>query len=299
MQWHGAGVWTMSLGLLGGYGSSSASGSEISDSEEEERERVEEGGGTVRSCGSCDSEEVEAGKAQQVGGVGRRQVEGEWEEEGGGVGVEEGEEEPSTSVRSEKNEVEREKQEEEGGKKEKVQVYSKPVSYYGLGAAGEDCTYSDSSTSGGEVEEEEWQRGERDNLRSASPLPLPDLEGSEKNPSSVFSNPYREAEEAKLAVLKQHVALSQAEEASQDRRRRGKWSRRGRGRAHRRETGEITSPLGDRGESNQWFDDKDASKGGQEVRRKHRSGLTGTLLPPKKFMKSHHEIRSHEHPWNR
>ena len=283
----------MSLGLLGGYGSSSASGSEISGSEEEERVEVEEG--TVGVCVSCDSEEVEAGRAQQVGGVWRRQ--GEGEEEGGGdeVGVGEVSEEPSSLVRSEKNVVKREQQEEE----EKVQVSSKPVSYYGLGAAGEDSTYSDSSSTSGGEEEEEWQQRERDSQRPASPLPLPDLEGSEKNPSSVFSNPYREAEEAKLAVLKQHVALSQAEEASRDNRRRGRWSRRGRGRTHRRETGEIASPLGGREESNQWFDDKDASRGGTELRQKHKSGLTGTLMPPKKFMKSHQEIRSREHPWNR
>ena len=161
----------MSLGLLGGYGSDSASGSEISDSDGEapHKEVVEP------APGSAGSESGDASCAQS-----QDKACGEHLTAVGGGGEREGAcEQPQT------------------------------VGYYGLGTSDSllGCVDSDSSSKSAD-EAEEGGEGFADDDRDHSPLPLPDLDGSKKIVSSVFSNPYMEAEEARLAVLKQHVDLS-------------------------------------------------------------------------------------------
>lgn len=244
----------MSLGLLGGYGSDSASGSEISDSDGEatHSEVVE----PASDCAGSESRDPSCTQRHDV-------------------------EHPAAA----------------GGEEEGESACNQPqsLSYYGLGMSDSllGCVDSDSSSKSVDEGEEEGE-GSADEYRDHSPLPLPDLDGSKKIVSSVFSNPYMEAEEAKLAVLKQHVDLSHNQETKQDRRRRPKWSKRGKCHSSHGASFDESSPLGGRGE--QWFDEKDSSRG-PERGRKHRSGLTETLMPPKKFMKSHQKMQSHERPW--
>ena len=123
-------------------------------------------------------------------------------------------------------------------------------------------------------------------------LPLPDLEAPlsgahKKSGSSVFSNPYKDAEEERLSVLKHHVKEF-APEVREDKRRQ----RRQRGRRGRQSQ---TLPPGT------LFDDNDSSASGEGRlgRRKVRSGVGDSLLPPKKFMKAHSQLQAQEKPWTR
>ena len=167
-----------------------------------------------------------------------------------------------------------------------------PVVSYGL--SGEDLIGSDSSSSQSSDEEREECEDE-DEVRERSPLPLPVLDGSEKVASSVFSNPYREAEEARLAVLKQHVELSHHEEPREKQRRR--WSKRGKFRG--RHSQDQSSESGGLSSGSQFWDDRDSPAGQGGVRQKHRSGVGESLQPPKKYMKIHQKIQSVERPWTR
>jgi hypothetical protein len=168
-----------------------------------------------------------------------------------------------------------------------------PAVSYGLSGEG-DLIDSDSSNSPSSDEEGEEECEDGGKIREKSPLPLPVLDGSDKIPASVFSNPYREAEEARLAVLKQHVDLSHHVEPSRKQRR--KWSKRGKfrgGHLQACESGGLSS-------GNQCWDDRDSPMGvGGGMGRKHRSGVGDGLQPPKKFMKIHQKIQSKERPWTR
>ena len=169
-----------------------------------------------------------------------------------------------------------------------------PVISYGLSGEGGDLVDSGSSSSQPSDEEEECEDGGK--IRERSPLPLPVLDGSEKVASSVFSNPYREAEEARLAVLKQHVELSHHEEPREKRRR--KWSKRGKFRG--RHSQDQSSESGGLSSGNRFWDDRDSPMGpGGGMQRKHRSGVGESLQPPKKYMKIHQKIQSVERPWTR
>ncbi len=145
-----------------------------------------------------------------------------------------------------------------------------------------DCdTDSDSSDSGSEYEENSTS-GSR---APAVSLPLPDLDallgsshhGNPARETSVFSNPYRAAEEAKLAVLKRHVELTEISDKPKERRRR----------KHAPQS--HSQPTGHRGAL---FDDQ-----GSEGKRKHRGGVGDGLAPTKKFMKLHQHLQAQERPW--
>lgn len=161
---------------------------------------------------------------------------------------------------------------------------------YGLDGGGE-VIDSDSSESLSSDEQEEGCE-KSSTVCERNFLPIPELDGSDTLTSSVFSNPYRQAEEAKLAVLRQHVDLSQSAEPDKERR---KWpSKRGR----RKRSQFQPSQFADSDSNNQCWNDRDSPAGpGGWKQGKHRSGLRGGLEPPKKFMKTHLKIQRQERPW--
>lgn len=122
-------------------------------------------------------------------------------------------------------------------------------------------------------------------------LPLPDLDKGQQLTSSVFSNPYKEAEEAQLAVLKQHVDFDtpQSKRELQDPRKFAPKSN------------SYNIPAGFEGEDtkpgDELFDDKDSSVKRITAKRKHRGGVGNSLAPSKKFMKLHQQIQAKERPW--
>lgn len=164
---------------------------------------------------------------------------------------------------------------------------SPPAVSYGLTSDGIDII--DSDTSDSHVTDDDEESGSGEDIRGRSPLPIPVLDGSDQLACSVFSNPYRKAEEAKLAVLKQHVDLSHHPEPS-EKQRRHRGGKRGWGK-HR---GRSHSQFGT-GESSHWNDGDSPMR--QERQRKHRSGVGESLQPPKKYMKKHQQIQSEERPW--
>lgn len=176
-----------------------------------------------------------------------------------------------------------------------------------------------------------------------NPLPLPDLlrvdtvdsdvsgAAVEKNSyshSSVFSNPYREAEEERMSILKHHVK----ELAPEEKKERKRYSRRGKNRGkyssitpssdtHQSPAAPVyypshsqTLPSKPREETHEradhhtgagfsvgdeLFDENDRYRESEvQGKRKHRSGVSDSLVPPKKFMKVHSRIRTHERPWS-
>lgn len=148
----------------------------------------------------------------------------------------------------------------------------------------------------------------------ASPLPLPDIEsivaqnssytGSElhtsglsseelkrqhsdgelENKNSVFSNPYERAEKAKMAILKKHVGEF-------DKKPETKGSSPPPSRRHYRKkrVGNSMTPASVEAERNELFDENDSSLGAKKDP-KHRSGVTDSLLPPKKYMRMYDKI---------
>ena len=193
--------------------------------------------------------------------------------------------------------VKEEEEEVVDGKKQKSE--SPPLTSFGLSGEG-DALDADTSDSLPSEEEEEEEEGGVKISRERSPLPLPVLDGSDRLASSVFSNPYQEAEEAKLAVLTQHVGLSHnVEPSKRERHRRSRGRAKGRRRDDHSQFG--SEPAGDGGDC--YWNEGDSpiggpgGRGGGEGQRKHRSGVTESLQPPKKFMKIHQKIRSQEQPW--
>lgn len=251
----------MSLGLLGGYGS--ASGSEISDSEEadEEEER-----GTPRLERISDPQSELLAHDSHVGSLSSDKI---------ATGV-------TTIVREGQSSDQATDQEEVAERAD-----NSASTYYGLGG-GSDIIETDSSSS---LESDEGQGEEHDGEenREGSPLPLPKLDGSATITASVFSNPYREAEEARLAVLKQHVNLSQHVEPSK---KQPKWSKK------RGKYKQLQSSDSSRSGDQFWSDgDSPLGSGRGGIQRKHRSGVGESLEPPRKFMKIHKKIQSEERPW--
>ena len=115
-------------------------------------------------------------------------------------------------------------------------------------------------------------------------LPLPDLDTRQQLSESAFRNPYKEAEEARLAVLKQHVG-DFAKEIEQPRGRRP-WR-------HRTESQRSNpdSGGGAQTQSNWSPERQDGAKG------KRRSGIVDCLVPPQKALKLHQQIQAKERPW--
>ena len=252
----------MSLGLLGGYGSDSSTGPQISDSEDSEHSSHQptpppistESGPNPDCPAAGDHEESSSGEG---GGV-DRQVKCQTSARYSNTGGDERKDGSNIS----------------GG-------------YYGLSGRFVDSDpdlESDSDTGSLLSSADE---GDKDQKCQSdhSPLPLPDLERTDGLTSSVFSNPFREAEEARLAVLKQHVDLSQQqEESAKDHKRR--WRQKGT-RTRRSEVSELSGETDD-----QWRGDSRPVRG-----RKYRSGVTETLVPPKKYRKIYQKIQSVERPW--
>ena len=154
------------------------------------------------------------------------------------------------------------------------------------------------------------------------PLPLPDLDqltsptghqGTTTTFRSVFSNPYKEAEEAKLAMLKRHVsdfASDEKPDSQQGRTKHHKFkgsrdSKRSKAPRHGSElASDVTHTLGGGNtDSQRLFNDDDScvvmddDHGGGGVKRKHRSGVSSTLVPPKKYLKSYGKAQAEERPW--
>ena len=150
----------------------------------------------------------------------------------------------------------------------------------------------DDSSEGGEDEEEEGTRSPVA-LPSEDSLPLPELGRihsgvTRAQPGSVFSNPFRDAEEAQLAVLKKHVELTEVRvvEADEEERRQARLGKKRRTRSR---------PAAQKGCAEEMFDENDSSIKTQV--KKVRSGMPSGLTPSKKFMKAYHESQSKERPW--
>ncbi len=146
--------------------------------------------------------------------------------------------------------------------------------YDPLGITGTQDDSNSSSSSASEVDHTPSPTHQQE-----STLPLPDLEGppQSKEKSSVFSNPYLEAEKERLTVLKHHVGEFTPEVKEEKRRgRRGK--RRGRG-------GMALGHMTD--------DDSKSVLGPRKIR----CGVGDTLQPAKKYMKLHTKIQREESPW--
>lgn len=123
-------------------------------------------------------------------------------------------------------------------------------------------------------------------------LPLPDLSRihsgvAQAQPGSVFSNPFRDAEEAQLAALKKHVELTEVRvvEADEEERKQARLGKRRRARP-RPPTQEGSGEL---------FDEQDSSIRTQM--KKVRAGMPKGLTPSKKFMKAYHKSQNEERPW--
>ena len=117
-------------------------------------------------------------------------------------------------------------------------------------------------------------------------LPLPDLVSlTQPTAASVFSNPYKMAEEAKLAVLTRHVNLTPAELPEKQRQKKPRFSRR----RKQHSSDDLSEQQG-------LFDDKDSSLRPQQPK-KVRSGIAPGLVPGKKYMKTYRKIQETERPW--
>lgn len=125
------------------------------------------------------------------------------------------------------------------------------------------------------------------NVESVDNLPLPLFNKIhsgviEAVPGSVFSNPYKEAEDNKLSALKHHVALAPSEV---ERKNDVKFSWKGKRRRRQVESNESDP-----------FDKYDSSiKTGKLNRVK--AGLPSGLVPPQKYLKLHQRHQAKERPW--
>ena len=167
----------------------------------------------------------------------------------------------------------------------------------------------DASTSGDDSDSSESIPSDED---TPVPLPLPDLDQLTSPTgqgtisfSSVFSNPYKEAEEAKLSMLKRHVSDFAPDEkpSSRERTKHHKY-RGGRGnkRTPRHGLASDTTPTDDNERGPQrLFNDDDSCAAMDEVthggKRKQRSGVSSSLVPPKKYLKSYGKAQVEERPW--
>jgi len=180
-------------------------------------------------------------------------------------------------------------------------------------------------------EEPAEQTGAQTSESSAAPIRLPNpLSGSiheddDERRTSVFTNYFHKAEEAKLAILEHHVKLT-TEQLKPNKERTKRHNKKGvcinfqKGRcrfgskcrfAHSISSDEtavgVTSEISNSAPkfgllpsarvplSIEPDDDEDAFN--VQKKRKHRSGVSDTLLPPKRAMKSLEQQRKEERPW--
>ena len=160
--------------------------------------------------------------------------------------------------------------------------------------SGDPLDYAQGDTLSSSEEDSEGDNRSTKEKDPSVPLPLPDLYQltSPTGASSVFSNPFKEAEDAKLAILRRHVSEFSPDEKQPPSQRRTKrhGSRRGKSRA----VGETT-PTDPHGLFND--DDSCVSEVGVRGKRKQRSGVGNMLMPPKKYLKSYEMIQAKERPW--
>uniref|UniRef100_A0A182JSH3 C3H1-type domain-containing protein n=1 Tax=Anopheles christyi TaxID=43041 RepID=A0A182JSH3_9DIPT len=170
---------------------------------------------------------------------------------------------------------------------------------------------SSSDESGGKKEHSQPQTKEKiskqsNDLNSDQSISLPSASAMFQSgtsrilPGSVFSNPFREAEEAKLASLERHVKMVDPEANTAEQKRKVCWSyKKGRCRfgskcnfAHdsdlilRKEQGE------DEQEATANAVDEETVKMAKKPNptdRKKRPGLSRDLVPPKKVLKMYHK----------
>jgi len=126
---------------------------------------------------------------------------------------------------------------------------------------------------------ERSEESDKDSPDGEELLPHPDLDAL-PGTASVFVNPYQEAEQAKLSILKHHVS-ELAPELKKEGKKFKKFSK------HKAKFKGQRDPS-----------DED---GGEGVvgKRKVRCGVGDGLKPAKKFMKIHTQIQAKERPWTR
>ena len=146
---------------------------------------------------------------------------------------------------------------------------------------------SDSEQCSGDDDDEEEVISTSDaeeKMKCKTKLPLPDLEVpfTQQGQLSVFSNQYKEEEEAKKAVLERHVELSNtapvnsSKQASKQKRHRSSFNPRQKGKPVQMDGADEDQP---------------------KAKRKRHTGLSGTLQPPKRFMQTFHKQQAEEKPW--
>ncbi|XP_077996446.1 uncharacterized protein LOC144449744, partial [Glandiceps talaboti] len=129
-----------------------------------------------------------------------------------------------------------------------------------------------------------------------------------------YANPFKDQEDAKTSILEQHVKLSVVEKQEQKQKNvcykylKGKCRfgdkckfahsgktpiNRGNSNSTGGETTTVAQQTGLDMDSNA-DQDEDAA---QNKKRKHRPGVTNTLLPPKKAMKAYTKQKKSERPW--
>ena len=153
------------------------------------------------------------------------------------------------------------------------------------------------------------------------PSPLSSSSCNESVRSSVFINPFKKAEQAKLSVLEQHVKLTDSERVERENRRnicnnfkKGR-CRFGNKCKYRHVIDAVNTPKpqadtdsktpeaqhGYYGQhsyhGNIAEDEVDDDSYFGQMKRKHRSGVRDNLVPPKKALRSLEDQRAKERPW--
>lgn len=155
---------------------------------------------------------------------------------------------------------------------------------------------SDSDNSEGSEEEEKQESGEgqiknkdMDKLLPAEILLEQDMRSK---PSSVFTNPYKEAEKNHAVLLERHVKMTDVKQQTTVKKHKICWKFK-KGKCfdtncpfvHDCATKSQTTTSADLTEED--------SERVKDVPQKKRCGVTDTLIPPKKFMKSYIKNTSH------
>uniref|UniRef100_A0A182Q1D6 C3H1-type domain-containing protein n=1 Tax=Anopheles farauti TaxID=69004 RepID=A0A182Q1D6_9DIPT len=185
----------------------------------------------------------------------------------------------------------------------------------------EDSSTYDSTDEGTGVKQDPIQKPHQTNLSikkqssglndaGQSTLPLPSASamlqsgtGSRPIAGSVFSNPFREAEEAKLASLEKHVKMVDPEANGAEQKRKVCWSyKKGRCRfgskcnfAHGSDLILRKDTIAEAGDGGDGENEQESSTAANVAKkanppdRKKRPGLSRELVPPKKVLKMYHK----------
>lgn len=165
----------------------------------------------------------------------------------------------------------------------------------------------DSESDSTSEEEEEEDSSEEYKPQVEEPhvsLPLPDLDqtsSSSHSVSSVFSNPFREAEKAKMAILNQHVDFDnpKTRQPKSKLRHTAHPTKKHSSQRHKRFR-HSDADREDLSPGDLLFDESDSSlltrqsEGGGKRRR---AGVGNALEPSKQVMRHHKDIQARERPW--